>query len=161
MFLTNYRLVPLDFLVTLYDSETVYQYELVDVYIKWCARHGLKATPEDDASFSLWLSTHMDQLTEDSWMPIATVQGAMHHMNDLIALCAKWWTSTTVRLPFGNLGIINEYAGIIVYEHPEYGDEAPLLVQFGVFQDAPCFQTDCYDVSDIWQALGLRNQEEK
>lgn len=154
MHLTDITKVPFEFLDRFYGEHTVFDDELDQVYADWCERNGLQRTPEYSGSFHEWLSSFMDQLTDDSWMPRAVVEDAMDHMNLLIDECAKHWSAGAPCRPLGH-GIVAEYAGIIIHEDPEHGDESPLLVQFGMFEGSPCFQTDCYDPADIWITLNL------
>lgn len=156
MHLTDITHVPFDFLDTFYRCHTIDRTELQGAYATWCAANNLRVADPDDGSFSAWLTQQMDQLDEESWMPIAIVRNAMMHLNSLIDVCAKHWQPGARLLPYsGRQTIVDERAGIIVFEDPELGDEAPLLVQFGLLSTSPCFQTDCYDPADIWQTLDL------
>lgn len=155
MHLTDITKVPFDFLDTFYGADTVFDDELDQVYADWCERNGLQRTPEYSGSFHEWLSSFMDQLTDDSWMPRAVVEDAMDHINLLVDECAKQGWQRAAPCAVLSPAIIDEYAGIVIHAHTEHGDESPLLVQFGMFEGSPCFQTDCYDPADIWTTLNL------
>jgi hypothetical protein len=47
---------------------------------------------------------------------------------------------------------IDEYAGVCVYEHPEKGDESPLIVAIG----DKAWLTDEFDKNSIFYALEVK-----
>ena len=155
-YLTDYRRTPYDFLATFYDEHILDEDQLEDVYLEWCEDHHIKpATGEErERNMLVWIRECMDQLTEDSWMPIGISEHAMEHWNLLIALAQTDWQLGGEQLRTSQQAL-DEYAGIIVFEDAELGDEAPLRVQFGSYSTSPVFVTDTYDIADVWNALGM------
>jgi hypothetical protein len=155
-YLTDHRTTPYDFLATFYDQHFVSEAELGEAYDDWCEVHDLATgTGADrDRNMRAWAASFMDQLTDEDWLPNAISEHAMEHWNLLIALAQTDWQLGGEQLRTSQQAL-DEYAGIIVFEDAELGDEAPLRVQFGYYSTSPVFITDTYDIADVWNALGM------
>lgn len=156
VYLNDHRTTPYDFLVTFYDQHFVSETELSEAYDDWCEVHDLNpgTGEEREAAMLVWARECMDQLSDDSWLPLGISEHALDHWNMLIARAKLNWESGGEQLRTTQQAL-DEYAGIIVFEDAEHGDEAPLRVQFGHYSTSPVFVTDTYDIADIWNALGL------
>lgn len=155
-YLTDHRTTPYDFLATFYDQHFVSDEELGEAYDDWCEVHDLNTGTgeEREANMLVWARQFMDRLTDEDWLPNAISEHAMEHWNLFIALAQTDWQLTDKQMTCSQQAL-DEYAGIIVFEDAELGDEAPLRVQFGYYSTSPTFITDTYDIADIWNALGL------
>lgn len=155
-FLTDHRKTPYDFIVCFYSEHVVDEPELDEAYADWCEVHDLAPGTGADREHNRWAWARecMDQLTEDSWLPLGISEHALEHWNLLIGLAQTDWQLGGEQLRTTQQAL-DEYAGIIVFEDAELGDEAPLRVQFGCYSDSPVFITDTYDVADVWNTLGM------
>ena len=155
-YLTDHRTTPYAFLATFHDQHFVSEAELGEAYEDWCEVHELKTGngEEREANMRAWAREFMDQLTDEDWLPNAISEHAMEHWNLLIALAQTDWQLGGEQLRTSQQAL-DEYAGIIVFEDAELGDEAPLRVQFGYYSTSPVFVTDTYDIADVWNALGM------
>lgn len=156
VYLTDHRTTPYDFLATFYDTHFVSDTELSEAYDDWCEVHDLNpgTGEEREAAMLVWARQFMDRLTDEDWLPNAISEHAMEHWNMFIALAQTDWQLTAKQMTCSQQAL-DEYAGIIVFEDDELGDEGPLRVQFGHYLTSPAFITDCHDVKDVWLALGL------
>jgi len=156
VFLTDHRTTPYDFLATFYDAQFVSDTELGEAYDDWCEVHDLNpgTGEEREAAMLMWARECMDQLTDEDWLPLGISEHAMDHWNMLIARAKLNWEPGGEQLRTTQQAL-DEYAGIIVFEDAEHGDEAPLRVQFGHYSTSPVFITDCHYIAEVWTALGL------
>lgn len=155
-YLTDIRTVPYGFLATFYDQHFIEADELDEAYADWCEVNDLATGTGADRERNMiaWAADFMDQLTDEDWLPNAIGEHAMEHWNLLIALCRTDWELTDKQLSSTHQAL-DEYAGIIVFEDAELGDEAPLRVQFGYYSTSPVFITDTYDIAEVWHMLGM------
>jgi len=155
-YLTDHRTTPYDFLATFYDQHFISEAELSEAYDDWCEVHDLNpgTGEEREAAMLVWARECMDQLSDEDWLPLGISEHALEHWNLLIALAQTDWQLGGEQLRTTQQAL-DEYAGVLVFEDAEHGDEAPLRVQFGTYSTSPVFVTDTYDIADVWNALGM------